>query len=112
MKTLKIALLALMVCASVVTYAKPKKGVKTQNAQSTTVARINCTVENDGTVKEADGTVIGKVNAEGKIINAVGESSYVCLAKLGSRRGIEQRGGLQGREHRTDGFTKADTQVG
>ena len=73
MKTLKIALLALMVCASVVTYAKPKKGVKTQNAQSTTVARINCTVENDGTVKEADGTVIGKVNAEGKIINAVGE---------------------------------------
>jgi len=66
--------MALMVCASVVTFAKPKKGVKTQNAQTTTsVARINCTVENDGTVKEADGTVIGKVNADGKIINAEGQ---------------------------------------
>jgi hypothetical protein len=66
--------MALMVCAAVVTYAKPKKGVKTQNAQTTTtVARLNCTVESDGTVKEADGTVIGTVNAEGKIINAAGQ---------------------------------------
>ena len=73
MKTIKIALMALMVCAAVVTYAKPKKGVKTQNAQTTTVARINCTVESDGTVKETDGTVIGKVNADGKIINAEGQ---------------------------------------
>ena len=67
--------MALMVCAAVVTYAKPKKGVKTQNAQTTatTVAKINCTVENDGTVKEADGAVIGKVDANGNIINAAGQ---------------------------------------
>ena len=73
MKTIKIALMALMVCAAVVTYAKPKKGVKTQNVQTATVAKINCTVENDGTVKEADGSVIGKVDADGKIINATGQ---------------------------------------
>ena len=74
MKTIKIAALAIMLCTSVVTFAKPKKGLKAQNTQTVnTIARLNCTVENDGTVKEADGTVIGKLNSDGKVVNAAGE---------------------------------------
>ena len=80
MKTIKIAVLAIMICASFVSYAKPKKGVKAQNTQTiNTIARLNCTVENDGTVKEADGTVIGKLNSDGNVVNADGQ----VIGKMG-----------------------------
>jgi len=74
MKTIKIAALALMLCASVVTYAKPGKERK---IQTVTVAGTSYTVERDGTVKNAAGEVIGQytryaviVTSEGKIIGA------------------------------------------
>ena len=73
MKTIKIAALALMLCASVVTYAKPKKD-KAQKAQNTTsVAKLNCIIEADGTVKNANGEVLGKLSSNGQIVNASGQ---------------------------------------
>jgi len=69
MKTIKFAALAFMLCASVVTFAKPGKTV--------TVAGVSYTVERDGTVKNSAGEVVGKFNrnavivtSEGKIIGA------------------------------------------
>ena len=71
MKTIKIAALALMLCASVMTYAKPKKGVKAQN--NTSVVKLDCTVESDGTVKNTSGEAIGKLNSDGNVVNAAGQ---------------------------------------
>ena len=81
MKTIKIAVLAIMILASLASYAKPKKGAKAQkNAETTNiVTRLSCTVENDGTVKEADGTVIGKLNSDGNVVNADGQ----VIGKMG-----------------------------
>jgi hypothetical protein len=73
MKTVKIAIMALMLCASVVTYAKPKKGVKTHTQTTTTVIDVYGTVESDGTVKNANGEVIGKLNADGNLVNPAGQ---------------------------------------
>jgi len=74
MKTVKIAIMALMLCASVVTYAKPKKNVKDQNTKATTtVIDVYGAVESDGTVKNAKGEVIGKINSEGNLVNSAGQ---------------------------------------
>ena len=73
MKTIKIALMALALCASVVTYAKPKKNVKASKAQTTTVINVYGTIESDGTVKNANGEVIGKFNSDGNLVNTAGQ---------------------------------------
>jgi len=74
MKTVKIAVMALMLCASVVTYAKPKKGVKAPNTKATTtVIDVNGTIESDGTVKNAKGEVVGKFDAKGNLVNSAGQ---------------------------------------
>ena len=73
MKTIKIAIMALALCASVATYAKPKKNVKASNAQTTTVISVHGTVESDGTVKNANGEVIGKFNSDGNMVNTAGQ---------------------------------------
>jgi len=73
MKTIKIAALALMLCASVVTYAKPKKDKTNTTQNTTTVAKLNCTVDTDGTVRNANGEVIGKLSSNGQIVNGSGQ---------------------------------------
>jgi len=79
MKTLKLAVLALMLGASVVMYAKPKKKVKTPNAPTQTskpidrILRLNCTIEKGGTVKNANGEVIGTLNSKYEVVNAAGQ---------------------------------------
>ena len=73
MKTIKYAALALMLCSSVVTYAKPKKDKASKTQNTTSIARINCTVEADGTIKNANGDVLGKLSSNGQIVNAQGQ---------------------------------------
>ena len=73
MKTIKIAALAIMLGASVVTYAKPKKDKAQKTENTSSVARINCTVEADGTIKNANGEVLGKLSSNGQIVNAQGQ---------------------------------------
>jgi len=71
--------LALMLCASVVTYAKPKKKVKTQNTKTESpqpisrILRQNCTIEKGGTVKNTQGEVIGTLNSKYEVVNADGK---------------------------------------
>jgi len=67
--------MALLVGTSVVAYAKPKKGVKTAQTEQTsnTVVYTNCTIENDGTVRNYKGEAIGKLSAGNKVVNANGE---------------------------------------
>lgn len=70
MKLIKFTLLTLMLCASVMTFAKPKKGKNTQN--TTKVVKLSCTLDSDGTLKNVDGEVIGKLNSDGNVVNAAG----------------------------------------
>jgi len=63
-----------MLCASVVvTYAKPKKDKAHKTQNTTSVAKLNCTVDADGTVRNANGEVIGKLSSNRQIVNGSGQ---------------------------------------
>jgi len=73
MKTIKLTAIALMLCASVVTYAKPKKDKANKTQNTSSVAKLNCTVDGDGTVRNANGEVLGKLSSNGQIVNSSGQ---------------------------------------
>ena len=75
MRTIKFTIVAVMLCASVVTYAKPKKNNKNSSAQTSSIVETApaYTVDADRTVRNAKGEVVGKIDVEGKIINVNGQ---------------------------------------
>jgi len=83
MKMIKYIIIAVMICSSVLTFAKPKKGNKVKKA---TTVSIDFTVDRDGTVRNSNGEVIGKyengviIDSEGK---ALGSKEKTSAEKIG-----------------------------
>ena len=71
MRTIKYAVMALVLGASAVTYAVPGKHHKAKDQYK--VARVNSIIGKNGTVVDENGDVLGKLDSKGQIINSSGQ---------------------------------------
>jgi len=77
MRTIKYAVMALMLGVSVVTYAGPGKHHKAKEQYK--IAKVSSFIRNDGTVIDENGDVLGKLNSKGQIVNNAGQ----VIGKMG-----------------------------